>query len=215
MAEFLGTFAFVFIAAGSVLVTGIYGDSQALVVGLAAGLSTAGLMYATVHLSGGHLNPVITLSLWLSQKISSTRAFFYLVAQVAASFAASYLLLYVFGDLAKKLSYGAPVVGSEISLQQAVTVEAVITAVLVFVFMATMVDRRGPVSFGPLVVGLTIAACTIFAFSISGGVLNPARAIGPLVLSKSYNVLVVWVVGPLSGAVFGVVYDFLFLKKQK
>jgi aquaporin Z len=90
--------------------------------------------------------------------------------------------------------------------------EAILTAVLVFVVFATMVDKRGPVSFGPLVIGLTVVVVSIAGGAISGAALNPARAIGPVVVSGSYNDLAVWIVGPAAGALVGILYEFLFLK---
>lgn len=213
LAEFLGTFVVVLIICGTVLVNNINQDVGILGIALVSGFIYGAMMFATVHLSGGHLNPAITLALWLSQKIKGATAFFYVVCQLLASFAAAGFLLLIFGQNAKEFLLGGPVVGVGVSLQNALIIEAVLTAILVFAYFATLVDRRGPVSFGPLVVGFVYLVSGIFATSLSGAVLNPARALGPAVISRSFDTLVIWIVGPAAGGLFGIVYDFLFLKK--
>lgn len=215
MAEFLGTFVFVLIACGSVLVNIFYGEIGPLGIALASGLAIAAMMFVTIHLSGANLNPAVSLALWLSQKLTGTKLIFYTICQILAGFAAAALLVLIFGQESLKFRLGGPGIGAGVSVQAALIVEAVLTAILVLVIFATVVDKRGPVSFGALAAGLIVVAASIFGSAISGAVLNPARAIGPLVLSGSYNDLAVWLVGPATGSLFGVVYDFLFLGKGK
>ena len=213
LAEFLGTFVFVFIASLAVLSNSFYGEVGSLGIAIATGLALSAMIFATVHISGGHLNPAVTLSLWLTQKISSVGCFFYILAQLLGSLVAASGLLLIFGDRALKFSLGGPAIGSDVTLQTAVIIEAILTAVLVFVVFATMVDRRGPGSFGPLVIGIVVIVASIAAGPMSGAALNPARAFGPLILSSQMNTLSVWIIGPLSGSLFGLIYEFVFLRK--
>jgi len=215
LAEFLGTFVFVLIASLAVVVESLYGGLGILGIALAIGFSYAALVFASVHLAGGFLNPALTLALWLSQKLSGTKTVFFIIFQVLASFAAGGVLLLIFGANALQFGLGGPALGVNVSLQTAVLTEALMTAGLVFVTFATMVDRGGPVSFGPLVLGLILVGETIAALPISGAAFNPARAIGPAVLAKSVDSLAVWIIGPLLGSLVGVVYSLLFLKKSK
>lgn len=213
VAEFLGTFVFVFVASGSVLTNIFFGDVGVLAQALAAGLVLGAMIFATAAISGGHLNPAVTFSFWLSGKISAVNAVFYIASQVLASFAAGGALLYIFGDRAASFNLGAPILGADVGIQVALILEAVLTAALVFAVFATVVDRRGPVSFGPLVIGLVVVGGGIFAGPITGAALNPARAIGPAVISGSFTNLPIWILGPLAGSLFGLVYEFLFLRK--
>lgn len=213
MAEFLGTFVFVFIASGSVLTNIFFGDVGVLAQALAAGLALGAMIYLTAAISGGHLNPAVTISLWLTRKISAVNAVFYIASQILASFAAGGLLLYIFGDRAIRFNLGAPILGADVSVQAALILEAILTAALVFAVFATVVDRRGPVSFGPLVIGLVVVTGGIFAGPISGAALNPARVIGPAVISGSFTNLPIWILGPPLGSLFGLVYEFVFLRK--
>lgn len=214
LAEFLGTFIFVFVSLGAVLTNNLLGEIGVLGIALASGFAYIAMIFATVHLSGGQLNPAITLSLWLVKKLNTQDAFFYILAQFIASFAAAGVLFYVFGKASLDFSLGAQILGDTISLQKAVVVEAILTSVLIFTYFATMTDRRGPVSFGPFAVGLVVFVSFLVAGPISGGSINPARVLGAAVISKSYSELSIWLVGPFTGSLFGLVYDFLFLKKK-
>lgn len=215
LAEFVGTFVFVFVSCGAVLSYIFYGEIGVAGVAVAAGIAYCAMMYATVHISGGHLNPAVTLGSWLAQKTSGATAVFYVCAQLAASLAAAGLLFYIFGNEATEFSLGGPVVGTDVGVSRAIVVEVLLGATLVFAYFATMIDRHGPTSFGPLVMGLVIAAGMLVALPISGASLNPARAVGPAVVSQVYDSLAVAVVGPLAGSLIGVVYDFLFLRKKR
>ncbi|MBI2327029.1 aquaporin [Candidatus Curtissbacteria bacterium] len=212
-AEFLGTFVFVLIASGSVLTNVFYGNVGILGIALATGLSLTAMIYATSPFSGGHLNPAVTLALWLVQKIESSRAIFYIAAQTAASFCAAATLLFIYGDRALKFTIGAPSV--VVSEQVALVIEVVLTSVLVFVVFATMIDKAGEKTTGPLAIGLVVVVATIMAGPLSGAVLNPARVLGPMILTKTYAYLAIYMVGPAMGSLFGVIYDFLFLRKSK
>ncbi len=213
LAEFLGTFVFVFVASGAVLSNIFYGDIGTLGVALATGLALGAMVFATAAISGGHLNPAVTLALWLAQKISWINAIFYIIAQVAASSAAAGVLLYVFGDRALHFSLGAPILGVGIGVPAALILEAVLTTVLVFAVFSTVVDKRGPVSFGPLIIGLVVVVSGIFAGPLTGAALNPARAIGPAIVSNNFTNLPIWILGPAVGSLFGLAYEFLFLRK--
>ena len=214
-AEFLGTFVFVFVAAGSVLSNNLFIDTGVLGVSFATSMAFSAMIFATVAISGGHLNPAVTIALWLAQKMGTVTAVFYVLMQILASFAAAYLLQFVFGNQALGFYLGGPVLSVDTTVSAAVILEAVLTGALVFAVFATMVDKRGPVSFGPIAVGLVVLVASIFAGSITGAALNPARAIGPLLVSGRLESLLVWVIGPLTGSLFGVFYDFVFLRQGK
>lgn len=213
--EFLGTFIFLLLSGWVVLAKFLYAGIGDLEIALAIGFSYAALIFATANLSGGFLNPALTLALWLSQKLSGTKTVFFIIFQILASFAAGLVLLLIFGANALQFGLGGPALGVNVSLQTAVSTEALMTAGLVFVTFATMVDKMGPVSFGPLVLGLYLVAASIVLLPISGAALNPVRAIGPAIVSESTDTLAVWIIGPLLGSLFAIIYDFVFLRKGK
>ncbi|OGE09147.1 hypothetical protein A3A60_01190 [Candidatus Curtissbacteria bacterium RIFCSPLOWO2_01_FULL_42_26] len=215
LAEFLATLAFVFITCLAVLSNQFYGQIGDVGVALAIGFSYAALVFASAHIAGGYLNPAVTLALWLAGRMSHIKAVFLIIAQIAASFAAAALIYWIFGSNAQRFFLGMPSVGIGIEMAGAIAIEAILTAALVFVVFATAVDRRGPVSFSALALGLYVTCATIAALAISGAVLNPARAIGPAVLSQSYESLAVWLIGPVTGSLFGPLYEVVFLRKGK
>ncbi len=215
LAEFLGTLVFVFISSSIVVSQGLLGKASVIETAFAIGLSYVALLFATVHISGGYLNSVVTVALWLCRRLSGSRTIFYVISQVFGSIAAAFLVLFVFGSRALEFSLGMPTVGLDIDFNTAFVMEAVLSAGLVFVVYGTMVDRNGPVSFGPLALGLYVVAATLLAFGVSGAGINPARAIGPAVVSGAGAELVIYMVGPMIGSFFGVLYEFVFLKKPK
>lgn len=214
LAEFLGTFVFVLLANGAILTNNFY-EVGNLGVALATGLAIAAAVFATVHLSGAHLNPAVTLAMWLTKKVTGTVAGAYIIGQVLGGAAASGLLLLIFGQGISELGFGVLALGIGISQQMGIMVEAIFTAILILTVFATMVDRRGPISFGPLAVGLVVTAAGIVAGPLTGAILNPARVVGPALISQTWENLPVWIVGPALGSFAGILYDFLFLRKTR
>ncbi len=214
VAEFTATFIFILISAMVVVVNYLYGQIGALGVSVVIGLTYAALIFATSHLSGGYLNPAITFSLWLGSKMKGTRTVFLILAQLAASFAAYASVLLLFGQNAVKINLGAPTLGLGETIAQATVLEAILSAVLIFCVYAVMVDRRGPVSFGPLVLGLILTAITIVSMPLSGAALNPSRVIGAYAILKSFNFLIPWILGPLVGSFAGLLYELVFLAAE-
>ncbi len=215
LAEFLGTFLLVLVASMVVLLDALYGNIGNLSIALTIGLIYTSLIFVTAHLSGGYLNPAVTVALWLAQRLSGIKTAFFLITQVLASFVAAIVLLSIFGDSAVKFNFGVPELGLNITLTTAVVLEAIFSAGLVFTVFGTMVDRHGPVSFGPMVIGLYLVAASIVLLPISGAVLNPVRVLGPALISGAVDALAVWIVGPLSGSLFAIIYEYVFLRKGK
>jgi len=215
VAEFLGTLCFVFISSALVVSDIFFGNLGVLGISLGIGLSYCALIFLTAHLSGGFLNPAVTVALWLSQKLTGVKTIFFLIAQITASFASAGLVFLVFGQEAQKFGLGTPVVGFDLAPDVAIILEAFLTAVLIFVIFGTMIDRAGPVSFGPLAIGLVLFALTILDLPLSGASLNPVRAIGPATVSGKTLDLALFIVGPLGGSLFGPIYSLIFLKRAK
>lgn len=229
VAEFLGTFVFIFVSLGAALADLLFGDIGPLGIVTAAGFSYVAMVFATVSVSGGHLNPAISLALWFVGKIGAIDLIFYSLAQFLAGFAAVLSLLYIFSANFGDFTPGA-LLGQGVTLQQIVVAEAIFGAILIFVYFATMVDkqslwssptesvaglRRGPTSFGPIALGLVVMCAILVAAPVSGGIINPAKALAPAVISNSYSELLAWIIGPYVGSLFGLVYEFLFLRKKK
>jgi aquaporin Z len=210
VAEFVGTFALIFVGAGSV----IYGDVVG--VALAHGLVIAVMVSAVGLISGGFFNPAITLAFVLTRRISASLAGLYLVVQFAAAALAALLLRWVLPSNARSGSHlGVPLLGTGVSAGKGVAIEAVLTFFLVWVVFA--VDPRGTFKqIAGLAIGFTIALDALMAIGLTGAAMNPARAFGPQLVDNHWSHFWVWYVGPIAGgAIAALVYEALYLGPPK
>lgn len=213
LAEFLGTFFVVLVSLGVFfgdISTGLVG---ALGTGFAFAFSYMVMVFATIHVSGGHLNPAISLSLWFAKRLKGLDLVFYVLFQFLGGFLAAVVLFLLFGGNFLGAAFFG--VGADVSLQKAVVVEAVASFILVFVYFSTLVDRRGLRNFGPLALGATTLALYLFSLPFVGGIINPVQALGPAVVANSYSNLFIFLIGPFTGSLFGLAYEWLFIGKSK
>ncbi len=215
VAEGVGTFLFFFVGAGSVVVAShadLVGTGGPGLVGiaLAHGLALAVLVSALGAISGAHLNPAVTLAVWLSGRIALARAGLYVVAQLVGALAAGFALRLVFSAEARVTSsLGTPALGAGITPLAGIAVEAILTLLLVLAVFGTALDRRAP-RLGGMAIGLAVAADILMGGPLTGGAMNPARWFGPAVAAGIFDDWYVWWIGPLLGAaVAGLLYRFV------
>jgi MIP family channel proteins len=224
IAEFVGTFTFVFISAGSICAdqylvsTGQTGVGL-LVLAVAAGLAFGVAVTALGHISGAHFNPAITIGFWVTRRLGTLHAIAYCIAQLLGAIAAAYTIKLVVPDstwTAKALGSITPDLGGDFTRAHGIALEALLTFFLVFVVFATAVDAKGAVSkIAGFAVGLTITMDTLFAGPFTGAAMNPARALGPALATTHWQNHGVYWAGPLLGGVIaGFLYDRIFLRDQ-
>jgi len=212
VAEFIGTFALIFIGIGAIgALGGLDKNGGLLGIAFAHGLTIAVMVSATGGISGGHLNPAVTFGLMLADKIDLKGSIAYWISQLAGACAAAWLCSIVLDKTA--VFNGTPVVGKDVTLGHAVIVEAVTTFFLVFVVFGTAVDSRAP-KIGGLAIGLTITLGILFAGPLTGGAINPARTFGPALISGQWAHHYVYWAGPLlGGGLAGLVYGRFLIKQ--
>jgi len=206
VAEFVGTFALLFIGMGALAV-----HADLTGVALAHGLVIAVMASAVGHISGGHFNPAVTFGFVVSRRIALPLAVAYWITQFAAAVIASLLVKWLFpGDA---LALGVPAVHG-IGDGQAAVMEAILTIFLVFVIFATAVDPRGAFkSIAGLAIGLTITMDIFAGGPLTGAAMNPARAFGPQLVGDLWSNWWVWYVGPIAGAIVAaLLYEWLYLR---
>ena len=211
VAEFVGTFALVFVGAGSVMVSG-----EIVGVALAHGLVIAVMASAVGHISGGHFNPAVTLGFLVTRRMAPVLAVFYWVSQFLAAAAAALLLKWVFPEHSvDEARLGAPMLNELIGGPRGVVLEAVLTFFLVWVVFATAADPGGAFrSIAGLAIGLTITFDILVGGPLTGAALNPARAFGPQLVQNVWADAWVWYVGPLvGGALAALAYEWLYLRR--
>jgi aquaporin Z len=201
VAEFISTFALIFIGAGAVIATNLGLDLTG--VALAHGLVLAIMVSITAHISGGLVNQAVTIGLWVAGKIASPRAVILTGAQLLGAVAGAFLLKY----LVPKVLFdagggGAPALADGFAAGKGIVLEAVMTFFLMFAVFGTVVDDRGPFSkTAGLTIGLVIAF-DIMAFApYTGAAMNPARWFGPALATGAWDSWYVWIVGPSAGAI--------------
>ena len=212
-AEFIGTFALIFVGAGAVLVAAPSAGAGNLEVALAHGLVIAVMASAVGHISGGHFNPAVTLGFLVTGRLSPILAGAYWIAQFVGAVAGAALLKWIFtGEV--RATLGAPAVAPGIEPEAALILEAILTFFLVWVFFATAADPRGTFkSIAGLAIGLTITMDILAGGALTGAAMNPARAFGPELLSNDWNDFWIWYVGPFAGGVLGAIaYEWLYLR---
>jgi MIP family channel proteins len=212
VAEFIGTFALIFIGVGA-----IYNNPGLLGVALAHGLTIAVMVSATGGISGGHLNPAVTFGLWVGGKIDLMGTIVYWIAQLAGGAAAGLLLMSLLGDAthtaAQIVASGTPDLGKGVSMGAGIVVEAVLTFFLVFVVYGSAVDARAP-KIGGLAIGLTVALDILFGGPLTGAAMNPARTFGPALASGHWEHHAVYWIGPgLGGGLAGLIYGRFLIKE--
>jgi MIP family channel proteins len=221
-AELIGTFTLIFIGVGSICADQYLHASGQPGVGLLAiaaahGLAIGIMVTAVGHISGGHLNPAVTIGFWVTRRMSTIQALFYWVAQLVGASAAAYLLVAIVPDTIWRPAYlGTPDLAADFTRIHGMALEAATTFLLVFVVFATAADAKGAFNkIAGFAIGLTITMDILFAGPFTGGAMNPARAFGPALAAHHWTNHGVYWVGPLLGGVLaGVIYDRLYLRDQ-
>lgn len=202
IAEFIGTFTLIFIGVGAIAADHITGGKLGLTgIALAHGLAIAVMVSATAAISGGHLNPAVTVALWSTGKIKANDAVGYVLAQcLGAIFAAAAVKCAVPASALAAIGMGTPAVAAGLPVQTALAAEIVLTFFLVFVIFGTAVDSRAP-KCGGLFIGLTVALDIMMGGPISGAAMNPARHLGPALLGGGLQNIWIYWVGPIAGGI--------------
>jgi aquaporin-5 len=205
-AELLGTLLLAFFTLGVVIVTGgMVGErlssSRLLVTSLAHGLAFGLLVFTMVGVSGGHLNPVLTLGAVITRQLTLPRGLTYLAAQLAGAVAGAVLLKLAL-PAGVPLAHGVPGLGPRVTPEAALVVEGVLAFTLTLVFLAS--TARGP-GVLPVVLALTTALGRLFGTALTGAPMNPALAFGISLTAASWSGHWIWWVGPLMGSALAAV----------
>ena len=208
-AELIGAFALSFIGAGAICTDALtQGKVGLLGIAVAHGLVLAILVSATMHISGGHLNPAVTCAFWATGRMKPEAAAQYVVSQLVGAALAGFALKMIFAESVwRKVQLGTPSLGAGVSMQGGMFIEAILTFFLVFAVFGTAVDAAGP-KVGGFAIGLTIAFDILMGGPLTGAAMNPSRAFGPALASGFWKSQIVYWIGPIAGAVgAGFAYD--------
>lgn len=198
-AETLGTFFLVFVGTGTIMANDqLHGAIGPVGIALAFGLVVMGMIYATGHLSGAHLNPAVTIGLWSTGRFPSGLVPTYLIGQIVGATTASAFLALIRTQLAGEPSLG--VTTTRVGTALGLGVEFVLTFALMFVIMAMATDERAPGGFAGLAIGVTVAFDALVGGSLTGASMNPARSFGPALITHRWDHHWIYWVAPIAGA---------------
>lgn len=201
VAEFIGTFALVFAGTGAIVVNEVSNGAVTHVgVALTFGLVVLVMIYSVGDISGAHLNPAVTIGFWFSRRLSGGQVVPYVASQCAGAFVASGILRFLFPE--NQMLGATQPAGSVLP---SFILEIILTALLMFVILGVSIGAKEKGITAGLVVGSVIALEALFAGPITGASMNPARSLGPAIVSQHFGNLWIYLVAPFLGAALGVI----------
>ena len=197
LAEGIGTFVLIFTGTGAIMVNTITeGTITHFGICFVFGAIVTAVIYAIGHISGAHINPAVTLAFWSSKVLPTNKVLPYILSQFSGGVLASLLLKIIFGNVA---NMGATLPLSDNWLQS-LTIEIILTFILMFIVLGSGLDRRAPVGFAGIAVGLTVTLEAIFMGPITGASMNPARSLAPALIAHLWQHQWLYIIGPIIGA---------------
>ncbi len=207
--EFIGTFMLVFFAAGAVMVDTVTGGLGAIGAGLISGLVITIVIYCFGHVSGGHVNPALSLAAAYLGKLDKRLVPGYIAAQLAGSAVAGFVLLWTVGrhgDMGANL----PNTALGVTAWDAFAIELILSFILMWVICgAAYHDKNTDTAFAGVAIGATVGIEVMLMGPYAGAAMNPARAFGPYLALGDFTYFWIYVVGPVAGMLAGAaIYRF-------
>jgi aquaporin Z len=205
LAEMIGTMVLVLMGCGGAVMLGGCGSvPQIIGVALCFGLAVMAMCYAIGGVSGCHINPAITLGVWLSGRMSGKDAGYYMLFQVIGAFIGSFILFLLTStmpDIASATATGANAVGDNATVAGTFIAELVFTCIFVLVVLGSTHGKLGGGNCAGIAIGLTLTLIHIVCIPIDGTSVNPARSIAPAVFQGGQTISDLWIfiIAPLLG----------------
>ena len=213
ISEFVGTLALTFLACGVAVVVGCSTPAGIVATALAFGLVIVAMAYSIGSVSGCHVNPAVSIAMWLDRRMSTKECVSYVISQVLGAFAGSLLLGFVLGsfDALGANGFGGTLFnGNEVTALVALVVEVCLTFFFVLVIL-NVTSKSENSHMAGLIIGLTLTLVHLFGIGVTGTSVNPARSLAPAILQGGDALAQVWVfiLAPILGSILAT----LFYKK--
>lgn len=215
VAEFIGTLVLVLFGTGIAVVSG----GELVATALAFGLAIVAEAYVIGNISGCHVNPAVSLSMWISGKMSGREFLYYCIAQVLGAICGTAILFGILsgtdlGTTALGANFFGSLSANNISLVAAFLTEVVLTCVFIYTILGVTSDEKYS-SIAGVVIGLTLTFVHLIGIPLTGTSVNPARSLAPALFLGGEALKQVWlfIVAPLIGGA-GAAYLFKFLNVE-
>lgn len=199
VAEFAGTFALIFAGCGAMVVNDLTGSLGHIGVCMAWGLMVMAIIYSIGDVSGAHINPAVTIAFWIGERFSGRKVPGYLIAQILGACAAAGFLKLLFPE---HETLGATL--SIVSLWKTFIFEFVFTLLLMFIVLHVSTCCKEEGMMAGIAVGGTVTLISLFGGPLTGSSMNPARSIGPALLSGELRSIWLYIAAPILGALAAV-----------
>ena len=224
VAEFVGTFVLVFLGCGTAMLLGCNSGGGYIATALAFGLSIVAMAYSIGNVSGCHVNPAVSLAVFINGGLSKVELGGYMISQVAGSFLGTIVLRIIFSvaDItdatagSEDWGMGAnTLAGVDDNIFAGLLVEIFLTFIFVTAILGVTSKKGNHGSFGGIVIGLTLTLVHLFGIGLTGTSVNPARSIGPAFFALGDSIAQLWIfiVGPFIGAI-GAAFLHKFLQPE-
>ncbi len=205
LAELLGMMFFVFVGTGSVVAANTFkmdAGASLLTISLGHGIGIIVAVAWTAGISGGHINPVVSLAMIATRHIKPLLGAVYIVAQCVGAILGSLLLKWSTGAMFEgNLNLGAHALNPAIAYGEGILTELLLTAFLLLVIYNVVLNKRGGMHISaPLAIGLAVIVIHFAAVPFTGASVNPARSLGPALVANSWTDFDVYIIGPVLGA---------------
>jgi len=200
LSEFLGTFILVFTGCGAIAVSSLTGEPQFIGIGLAWGLIVMAVIFTIGDISGAHINPAVTIAFWVARRFPALDVVPYIIAQCLGATAAAGVLWYLFPeDFHKGVTHF-----QGIDVAQAFILEILLTWFLMFTVINVSTGAKEKGITAAIAIGGVIAIDVLFGGQVTGASMNPARSLGPALVSGDFEQLWVYIAGPIIGAIVAI-----------
>jgi len=227
VAEFIGTFALVFVGCGAIISQGVLEGIKVtagkleinplsyLTIALAFGLTIMVVVYAIGNISAAHINPAVTIGFAVAGRFPWRYVPHYLAAQFAGALFGSLIHYALLSGEAFNVNFGATILAPEFPYLYGLIMELVLTFLLMFAYMAAMADKRFPSAASGLTIGLTVTVCVLMSGVWTGASMNPARSLATALFAyrveqKALSQVWIYLLAAVIGAIIAaLVYEFL------
>lgn len=216
IAEFIGTFILVLIGPGTAVLGG--GITGIGILGIASsfGFTIMALVYAIGSISGCHINPAVSIAMFVNKRIDLKNLIGYIVAQILGGILASFVLMIFLSSSKSPLTNFGQDGINNLTLSGALLVEIILTFIFVLVVI-TVTGKKGNPQLAGIAIGVGLLSVHLLGIPLTGTSVNPARSIGPALFAGGTALSQLWIfiVGPIIGGIIAALIAKFILESEE